>query len=201
MTLKTFQMSQIQLCLYMMSNSKYFPLLILCVSILSACHRELTENVSKMMHKSVQLNTADMDIVNQHGNIYNSVDSNNTFTLVVFNDESDCMSCKVSKLNEWHRFLTQVYDAHHGVNVCYIFSPNNENISNVRTLLSEQNFRHPVFIDSNHIFKKANQWIPLESMYHTFLLDKDNKIVLVGNPLQNQKINQMFFEIIKEQHN
>lgn len=37
-----------------------------------------------------------------------------------------------------------------------------------------------------------NITIPLESMYHTFLLDENNKVILVGNPIANDKIGICF---------
>lgn len=35
-------------------------------------------------------------------------------------------------------------------------------------------------------------------MLHTFLLDEDNKVILVGNPLHNKKIEEMFYKIVEE---
>lgn len=185
----------------MQSNRILIVWLVSWVLTLSACHGRLAENVNRMMHESVKLDTVDMENVNIHGSIYNSVGSNSEFTLVVYNDEFECLSCKVSRLNEWHRFLTQIYDAYHDVKVCFIFSPPNDNTDDIRELIGEQGFRHPVFIDSNHLFERENSWLPVESLYHTFLVDKDNRIVLVGNPLKNQKIRKMLFEIIEKQHN
>ena len=35
-------------------------------------------------------------------------------------------------------------------------------------------------------------------MYHTFLLDENNKIILVGNPLHNKKIEKLFLDMLDE---
>lgn len=35
-------------------------------------------------------------------------------------------------------------------------------------------------------------------MFHTFLLDEDNNVLLVGNPLENKKIEEMFWQIVEE---
>ena len=193
-------MIQIRHCLYMMLSNRTFPVLVLCGFVFMACHGRLTKNVNSMMHKKVLLDTVDMEVINPRRNVYISNDSDKAFTLIVYNDESECISCNVNNLNEWHRFLTQVYSGNNGVKVCFIFSPENESANNIRVLLQKQSFGHPVFLDSAHVFEKANPWIPKESIYHTFLLDNNNKIVLIGNPLQNQKINQLFFEVISKRH-
>lgn len=181
-----------------MSSNKIILIPVLCAFVFTACHGRLTENVNNMMYKEVQLDTIDMEAINPRRNIYISNDSDKAFTLIVYNDESECISCNVNNLNEWHRFLTQVYSLDNGVKVCFVFSPEIESVDEIRALLQRQCFGHPVFVDSAHVFEKANPWIPKESIFHIFLLDKNNKIVLVGNPLQNQKINQLFFEVISK---
>ncbi len=181
-----------------MSSNKLFLIPVLCTLVFTACHGKLTKNVNMMMHKTVQLDTIDMEVINPRRNIYLSNDSDKAFTLIIYNDESECLSCNVKKLNEWHRFLTQVYSTYNGVRVCYIFSPDDEDMDETRVLLQTQGFGHPVFVDSAHVFEKANPWLPKESIFHTFLLNNSNKIILIGNPLQNQKINQMFFDIISK---
>ena len=33
---------------------------------------------------------------------------------------------------------------------------------------------------------------------HTFLLDRDDNVLLVGNPIWNEKIEEMFWQIVEE---
>jgi hypothetical protein len=55
-----------------------------------------------------------------------------------------------------------------------------------------------IFIDSTNIFSIKNPNIPLETKYHTFLLDPNNNVVLVGNPITNEKIREIFLAIIEK---
>ena len=43
--------------------------------------------------------------------------------------------------------------------------------------------------------KRANPQLPSNPMLHTFLLDENNE---VGNPLENEKIERMFWRTVKE---
>ena len=53
-------------------------------------------------------------------------------------------------------------------------------------------------IDSSDIFIKKNPHIPLKGVYHTFLLDENNNVILIGNPINNKKINRLFQKLIKD---
>lgn len=40
--------------------------------------------------------------------------------------------------------------------------------------------------------------LPSESMYHTFMLDENNRVILVGNPMLNKQIEDMMLSIVDE---
>ena len=43
-----------------------------------------------------------------------------------------------------------------------------------------------------------NPHLPKNKALHTFLLDENNNVILVGDPLHNKKIEEMFYKIVKE---
>ena len=49
--------------------------------------------------------------------------------------------------------------------------------------------------DKQDSIAKLNRF-PLESNLHTFLLDKNNRVIAVGNPVYNPKIKKLYFNII-----
>ena len=48
------------------------------------------------------------------------------------------------------------------------------------------------------MFTRNNSTIPEERYLHTFLLDRENKIVLVGNPNVNERVESLFQKIMNE---
>ena len=58
-------------------------------------------------------------------------------------------------------------------------------------------YEWPFFIDENGAFLKNNTVIPQDSRFHVFLLNSENKIILVGNPLNNETIWDMYKELIE----
>jgi hypothetical protein len=69
------------------------------------------------------------------------------------------------------------------------------NFNQLVLTLEEIDFPHPIIVDfKNHFFNQNN--IHNEFIYQTFLVDKDNKILLVGNPLLNREIKKLYLETI-----
>ena len=56
---------------------------------------------------------------------------------------------------------------------------------------------YPLIIDKNYSFLKQNN-MPGETKYHTLLLGKNNKPVLVGNPAYNPKLMKLYKEEINK---
>ena len=61
-------------------------------------------------------------------------------------------------------------------------------------LFIQNRFDYPVFIDINCSINKLNHF-PQTAIYQCLLLDKDNKVLMIGNPVLNMKI----WELYKEQ--
>ena len=58
-------------------------------------------------------------------------------------------------------------------------------------------FHYPLFIDVEDKFNSLNK-LPAESRFRTFLLDENNRIILIGNPVQNPKIRDLYIRTICE---
>lgn len=52
--------------------------------------------------------------------------------------------------------------------------------------------------DTTGVFHRTNPQLPSNPMLHTFLLDENNEVLVVGNPLENEKIDRMFWRTVKE---
>lgn len=58
------------------------------------------------------------------------------------------------------------------------------------------NFKFPVCIDKNDSFYKLNH-LPSNIAFQTFLLDKNNKVMAIGNPINNLKVKDLYLNIIR----
>jgi len=68
----------------------------------------------------------------------------------------------------------------------------------VRRALQFYNFEWPVFIDSSQEFIALNPELPEIKHLHTFLLDQNNRVVLIGEPLHNPELWRLYVSTIME---
>ena len=51
-------------------------------------------------------------------------------------------------------------------------------------------------VDVDNRFNKLNNF-PADMTFQTFLLDKNNKVVAIGNPIHNLKVRELYLKIIQ----
>lgn len=112
-------------------------------------------------------------------------------------DSISCMSCGLKTMHEWDVYV-ELSDSLEGVfDILFIVSPKHNELGLVKIKVLSENFKYPVFIDDKNIFSKINPCIPSEEQFHVFLLDKDNRIILVGNLLKSNKIHNLLIKSMK----
>ncbi len=62
-------------------------------------------------------------------------------------------------------------------------------------LLRQDKFDYPVCIDVNDSFNKLNHLSSI-MMFQTFLLNEDNEVIAIGNPIYNPKVKELYVGII-----
>ena len=56
----------------------------------------------------------------------------------------------------------------------------------------------PLYIDFNHNFYNSNKLYKFDYSLHTFLIDNNDKIILVGNPTHNDKLMKLYKDEINK---
>ena len=106
--------------------------------------------------------------------------------LIIFVDSLSCSSCTVSKLGEY-------------LEVCDTLSSKNSQMlvilqtpkryqEEVISKFHHERFPFWCILDIEAEFTRNNPAIPKTPLLHTFTLDKDNKVILVGDPIKNERI-------------
>ena len=78
-----------------------------------------------------------------------------------------------------------------------MFVVNTRNTPLIHILTKQQHFDYPIFIDKKRKMQRINNF-PKEPIYQTFLLDKNNRVLLIGNPIGNIKLWKLYKDIIIE---
>ena len=115
------------------------------------------------------------------------------YKVIMYIDSMGCVSCKL-QLPKWKEFIAQVDSLSNGtVPFLFFFQP--KDTKELRRTLKRDNFSMPVCIDTEDRFNTLNHF-PSEMMFQTFLLDKDNKVVVIGNPIHNLAVRDLYLKEI-----
>lgn len=126
---------------------------------------------------------------------YNRVDIRQ-YAILTYIDSIGCMSCKMN-LPGWAEFILKLDSISNKTVPClFILNPKNADKERIVKLLQRIHFSYPVCIDRRDSFNLLNNF-PKDDRFQTFLLDKDNKVLAIGNPIHNPHIKELYLKIIQ----
>lgn len=115
------------------------------------------------------------------------------YKILLYVDSAGCMTCKLH-LSKWNNLIKESeYLPLDKLSFLLFFHQNNK--KELSLLIKRENFNYPVFIDVKNEINQLNNF-PTQSDLQCFLLDKDNKVLLIGNPVKNSKIKELYMRVI-----
>lgn len=117
------------------------------------------------------------------------------YKILTYIDSAGCTDCKL-KLFLWNKLIHAV-DSLNGMNVSFIFYSNMRNKDELERLIRRDNFAYPIFLDVQNQFYQLNN-LSANITYQTFLLDRSNRVIAIGNPIHNPQIKELYLNIIQE---
>lgn len=113
------------------------------------------------------------------------------YKILTYVDSMGCISCKL-QLSRWKAYMEEKDVA--SVRFLFFFSP--EKKRDILGTLKANAFTHPVCINEMNELNRLNHF-PTEFGGQTFLLDRNNRILAIGNPIHNPKVKELYLKIIK----
>lgn len=115
------------------------------------------------------------------------------YKVLVYVDSLGCISCKL-KMDKWLEFISQINSASlDTVPFIFIFHPKSE--QEIKALLKIHKVNFPFCIDMNDKVNKLNHF-PDDVALQTFLLDKNNRVRIIGNPINNLRLKNLYLKIV-----
>lgn len=115
------------------------------------------------------------------------------YKVLVYTDSVGCTSCKL-QIYRWKALISEVDSLmSNQVDFLFYFHPRNE--KELQSLLELDRFNQSVFIDTKNQLYRRNLF-PDNPNYQSFLLDKDNKVILIGNPVSSPKLWDIYKQAI-----
>lgn len=115
------------------------------------------------------------------------------FYILSYVDSMGCLSCKL-RLDAWKQFIADIRgNGEKSVTMLLFMHP--KKISDICILLKKEKFDYPVCIDIQDSINILNKF-PTETPYQTFLLNKDKKVIAIGNPIHNHFVKELYETIV-----
>ena len=115
----------------------------------------------------------------------------NQYKILTYIDSVGCSSCQMG-LHFWQEIIETFEREQLDVSILFVIHSKNYPLLSRELIAAD--FNYPVIYDHNNLFDKLNQFPP--APYRTFLLDKNNKVILIGSPVDNRQIWDIYKELI-----
>lgn len=111
------------------------------------------------------------------------------FTIVSYYDSAGCTSCRL-RLTGWNRLMERIGSlSPFSVDLVMVSVSGKE--KEQEYILDREEFPYYFAVDRDDEFLKANV-LPEERYLQTFLLDSENRIVVLGNPLDSPSLSRLY---------
>ena len=115
------------------------------------------------------------------------------YKVLVFVDSIGCTSCKLQS-SRWKEFIRYT-DSISQKNIPFLFFFQFDDQWEIHSLLIRENFDKPICLDRSDSLNQLNHF-PKDIRFQVFLLDKNNKVVVIGNPVHNPNVKELYLEEI-----
>ncbi len=106
------------------------------------------------------------------------------YKIVTYVDSVGCTSCKL-QLPRWKEFMHEVDSLVQG-KVPFVFYFHPKDVKELRYITRRDAFTYPVCIDEKDDFNALNRF-PGEMTFQSFLLNRENKVIAIGQPGSQSK--------------
>lgn len=164
-------------------------LTIICISCKETPQKHYAKLLQEWMGKEVKIpNEVIFTVQGQDTVIF---PTENNYKILTYADSTGCISCKL-QLDRWKMLIGE--EDFQDVRFLFFFSP--EKKRDIISTLKSNAFTYPVCIDERKELNQLNHF-PTEFGGQTFLLDKNNRVLAIGNPIHNPRVKDLYLRIIQ----
>ena len=158
--------------------------------VFSSCQHQNDRKILELLKKweGREILFPDLDVIDSVVK-----DVNWDYKIVTYIDSAECFSCKLN-LRDWMGMKQQVDSV--DKKVAFLFFLQTRRTEDLDYKMKWDAFNLPIVFDVQNLFCQLNHF-PEDEKLRTFLLDKDNKVLAIGNPIHNPKVKELYLKIIQ----
>ena len=179
---------------------RLFPIIMLTLAIglvfvlqIVFTHSNVNDDIKSLIGCRIHVPIDCLDSVNC--NLYTSPQFNSSVRLVHYMESNNCTECtsmEIKNMDECIELCGYIAD----VQPVFILRIYSDEKNNALDKIYRQRIKGVLLVDTCNAFLSANPHIPDNELYHTFVIDNDGKVLMVGNPFQNEKMAALFKKVI-----
>ena len=168
----------------------------MCVWILAYCQESKEEAMLRLVNewngKEIKFPSHSIFTVLGKDTVdFSFVDAD--YKVLTYIDSAGCASCKL-QFPRWKRWIHEVDSLTDG-KVPFLFYFHPKDLKELRYLTRLDDFTYPVCFDEKDELNQLNRF-PLDMTFQTFLLDRNNRVVAIGNPIYNPRVKELYLDLI-----
>ncbi len=180
-----------QIILLIMLRNLFLLCLLLVFSSCQQDKKELTKLVSEWHGRILKLPENSVFTIHGKDTVDFSLDAD--FKVLVYADSSGCTSCKL-RFQDWNFIIEEFDSISHG-SIKFLFYVSPKSIRELQYLTKQDNFDYPICVDFDNQIYHLNRF-PDDERFSVFLLNRHNKVLAIGNPLQHSSIYTLYTKAI-----
>ena len=165
---------------------------------LLACNSR--ENIEEEMRMFAgQVITIEKDSLHNPYSLHTNLYPSTPYTYVIYSDPDNCSECAINHISDWSDLDMERYVQKGILSYMFILAPENSRLNRIKSLIGKKNLNdYAIYVDTCGYFERNNELLPSNHLLHTFMIDKTNKVVLIGNPISNPQIKKMCIRILSD---
>ena len=116
------------------------------------------------------------------------------FKIISYFDSVGCTGCKL-RLPYWNEFMSKTDSIVGQGKLSLMIVVNTHNLDGIKKLIKESGFVYNIFLDEDSLLYKINNF-PEQPELRTFLLDRSNQVILIGNPTLSKSVENLYLSQI-----
>jgi len=167
----------------------------LCCACNNSGHKKMLANELRMFRETAISFPNDLLAKRYDGQALDSSLWDCPLKMVVYVNREGCESCKMMSLLPVYQFALE-HKHFKKFGMVMILSPSH--IESSEKFLAPFRFHYTVFYDLDGSFERLNPHLPKDERFHTFLLDENNMVIVVGNPVHNPKLKKLYLAALNK---
>lgn len=168
----------------------FVPLMISCGSKNSQAEK-MKKEIKSLMGKSIELPINTRCVIKGRDTIVNELEK--PVKIVTYIDSNTaCSECAMQVLLAWRHLMNDIPIKDE---LGFIYIMNSGKMQESDRILEKLGVNFPVYYDLDNQYIEKNN-LHVSAMARTFLLDQDNTVILVGEPLGREKLWELYKETV-----